>query len=65
MKNLNRLPGGRVDPPESFAQAALRETLEEGGININLKGILRIETLEDGNYIRVKVVYYAEPVDEN
>ena len=59
------MPGGRVDPPESFSQAAIRETLEEGGININLKGILRIETAGAHEFKRVKVVYYAEPVDEN
>jgi 8-oxo-dGTP pyrophosphatase MutT (NUDIX family) len=37
------LPGGRVDPPESFHEAAIRETLEEAGIHVELKGVLRIE----------------------
>ena len=37
------LPGGRVDPGESFEKAALRETLEEAGIHVNLKGVLRVE----------------------
>ena len=37
------LPGGLVDPPESFHRAALRETIEEAGIHVKLKGILRVE----------------------
>ena len=28
------LPGGLVDPPESFQQAAIRETIEEAGIDV-------------------------------
>ena len=28
------LPGGLVDPPEDFLTAGVRETLEEGGINV-------------------------------
>jgi 8-oxo-dGTP pyrophosphatase MutT (NUDIX family) len=30
------LPAGHVDPNESFATAALRETVEEAGIHVNL-----------------------------
>lgn len=37
------LPAGRVDPGEDFVTAALRETLEEAGIKVQLEGILRIE----------------------
>jgi 8-oxo-dGTP pyrophosphatase MutT (NUDIX family) len=32
-----------LDPGESFANAAVRETLEEAGVEIELTGILRIE----------------------
>lgn len=28
------LPGGLVDPPENFMQAAIRETIEEAGIDV-------------------------------
>jgi hypothetical protein len=37
------VPGGAVDPGESYATAAIRETLEEAGIDIELKGILALE----------------------
>jgi len=59
------LPGGRVDPPENFFQAALREVKEEAGIDVILKGILRVEyNIGSRNYERVKVIFYAEPKDE-
>lgn len=37
------LPAGRVDPPETYENAAIRETLEEAGLKVQLKGILRLE----------------------
>ena len=60
------LPGGLVDPPESHYRAAVRETVEEAGIDVELKGILRVEyNISKDNYQRVKVVFYAEPKDPN
>lgn len=35
------LPAGRVDPGESLIAAAVRETLEEGGVNVRIDGVLR------------------------
>ena len=62
------LPGGRVDPPESFFEAAIREAKEEAGIDIILKGILRFEySYTKSNiqsFLRFKVIFYAEPKDE-
>lgn len=37
------LPGGKVDPPEDFITAAKREAKEEAGIDVEIKGVLRIE----------------------
>lgn len=62
------LPGGLVDPPdEDFITAAIRETKEEALIDVDLKGILRTEysIKPDQNFMRLKVVYYAEPKDHN
>ena len=59
------LPGGRVDPPEDFFTAAKRECKEEAGIDVELKGILRIEhNVQGKGYIRLKVVFYAEPIEK-
>ncbi|CAD8102234.1 unnamed protein product [Paramecium sonneborni] len=61
------LPGGLVDPPETFENAAIRETKEEASIDVVLKGILRVENSlkAEQNHLRVRVVYYAEPVNES
>ena len=59
------LPAGWVDPGESFIEAAHRETKEEAGIDIILKGILRIEHSENsGQSARMRVIFYAEPENE-
>mmetsp|Transcript_20441 Transcript_20441/g.20561 ORF Transcript_20441/g.20561 Transcript_20441/m.20561 type:complete len:366 (+) Transcript_20441:151-1248(+) len=63
------LPGGAVDAGESLTAAALRETKEEAGIDIELKGILSLEyDAREGNrgnssYIRIRIIFYAEPID--
>lgn len=58
------LPAGLVDPGESFIQAAHRECLEEAGITIQLKGVLRVEHSVYGpSHARIRVIFYAEPVD--
>jgi len=47
-ENRNRgwwIPGGKVDPPEDFITSAVREVKEEAGIDVIIKGILRIEQL--------------------
>jgi 8-oxo-dGTP pyrophosphatase MutT (NUDIX family) len=63
------LPGGAVDPGESLTNAARRETMEEAGIDVELKGILAIEHTPSINnstgesFVRMRVIFYAEPVD--
>lgn len=55
------LPAGRVDEGETFEEAAIRETLEEAGVKVKLKGILRVERSVQGSSARMRVVFYAEP----
>jgi 8-oxo-dGTP pyrophosphatase MutT (NUDIX family) len=62
------LPGGRIDSGENPAQAAIRETKEEAGIDIRLTGLLKLEyhPKHDRNgseYVRMRFVFYAEPLD--
>ncbi len=60
------LAGGKVDPPEDFHEAAVREAKEEAGLDIELKGVLRVEyKVVDMTSQRIKIIYYAEPKDEN
>eukprot|EP01032_Pedospumella_encystans_P021991 gene21991-24932_t len=60
-------PGGAVDAGELMSTAAKRETMEEAGIDIDLKGILSVEYNPIGkdhradNMVRLRVVFYAEP----
>jgi 8-oxo-dGTP pyrophosphatase MutT (NUDIX family) len=59
------LPAGRVEPGESLAIAAQRETLEEAGIKIRLDGVLRVEhgVFPDG-HARIRVIFTGHPVDD-
>lgn len=59
------LPAGLVDPGETFQEVAHRETLEEAGILVELKGVLRVEHSVCGpTDARMRVIFYAEPLDE-
>jgi len=56
------LPAGGLDAGETFPEAALRETYEEAGIQVELKGILRVEhSLCSETSARMRVIFYAEP----
>eukprot|EP00759_Apiculatamorpha_spiralis_P043730 PhF_6_TR40965/c0_g1_i1/m.62006 len=57
------VPAGWVDPGESFPVAALREAKEESGIDVELKGILRVEHSHAPSGARMRVIFYAEPKD--
>jgi phosphatase NudJ len=59
------LPAGRVEPGETFVQAAQRETFEEAGIRIVVEGVLRIEhsPSPDGT-ARLRVILVARPKDD-
>ena len=57
------LPSGSVEPGETFADAALRETLEEAGIPVRLLGIIRVEHSPRLTSARLRVIFLAEPID--
>ena len=59
------LPAGRVEPRETFIQAALRETLEETSVPVTIEGILKIQhtPMFDGT-TRVRVFMIAHPQDD-
>ncbi len=58
-------PAGRVEPGESLAQGAIRETLEESGVPVALDGVLQIQhgPYPDGT-ARVRVFFAAHPIDD-
>lgn len=65
------LPGGKVDPGEGLRTAALRETMEEAGMKVDLKGLLAVEYHpcgreqdEDTYVVRMRVIFYAEPATD-
>lgn len=54
-----------MEAGENFLQTAIRETREEAGIDVELKGILRVEHAPHGkSCAKMRVVFYAEPVNE-
>ncbi len=59
------LPAGRVEPQETFAQAAQRETHEEAGIPIAIEGVLRVEhSPQPDGTARVRAILAARPTDD-
>jgi 8-oxo-dGTP pyrophosphatase MutT (NUDIX family) len=62
------LPAGRVEPGETLESAALRETLEETGVAVELDGVLRVEhtpiRMNMSDCARLRVFFSAHPADD-
>jgi 8-oxo-dGTP pyrophosphatase MutT (NUDIX family) len=58
------IPGGKVETSETFEQAALRECQEETGIQVQLKGIIRLDYGKFADKNAWRTVYYAEPIED-
>jgi phosphatase NudJ len=60
------IPGGRVEPGETLADAAVREVFEETGVPIRLDGILRVEHSPGAltRDTRVRVLFTGTPLDD-
>ena len=56
------LPAGRVEPGETLAEAAIRETREESGVEIVLEGLLRLEHRPMERGARLRAFFSARPV---
>ncbi|MCB9678265.1 MAG: NUDIX domain-containing protein [Alphaproteobacteria bacterium] len=56
------LPAGRVEPGERIIDGAIRETLEESGVHVELEGILKIQHTPSGRNARLRVIFLARPV---
>jgi len=56
---------GRIDNNEQFEEAAIRETKEEAGVDVELTGILRVEFSPMHRYARMRVIFMARPVSED
>ena len=55
------LPAGRVETGEGFVDAAIRETLEESGVPVRLRGLIRLDTSHKKAGLRLRAVFYGEP----
>jgi 8-oxo-dGTP pyrophosphatase MutT (NUDIX family) len=51
------LPGGRVDPGENLTRAAIRETREEAGVDVELCGVLSLQYTPRRSHVRLRVIF--------
>ncbi len=58
------LPAGRVEPGETFMQAAHREVIEEAGLDVVLEGIVRVQHTPTPHGVRMRVIFVARPLDD-
>lgn len=57
-------PAGRVEPGESYVEAAERETFEESGVRVRITGLVRIEQSYTSRGQRVRFLFTGEPAGD-
>ncbi|MFP4416973.1 MAG: NUDIX hydrolase [Chitinispirillaceae bacterium] len=66
VRNSWCFPGGKVENNESLIEAASRETLEETGLRVNIKGLLFFDQMlcntDSKPYCRFRYVFSASPL---
>ena len=55
-------PAGGVEPGEGLEEAAARETLEEAGVRVAVRGLFRVETYWRGGRSRWRFLFEADVV---
>lgn len=57
------LPGGHVDAGESVAHAAIRETIEETGVEVRLDRLVGIYSIPEArSWVNLVVLFTAKPI---
>ena len=56
------LPAGRVEPGETLVEGAIRETLEESGVEVKIESVIRFEHSPKLTGARVRVIFLARMV---
>eukprot|EP00744_Colponema_vietnamica_P011907 GILI01016732.1.p1 GENE.GILI01016732.1~~GILI01016732.1.p1 ORF type:complete len:409 (+),score=15.17 GILI01016732.1:40-1227(+) len=57
------LPGGGIDSAEDPIAGGVRETLEEAGVRVTIKGLLSIRVNPSEQFTRLWYIFYGEPED--
>ncbi len=55
------LPAGKVEPGENLIAAAVRETAEEAGVMVGLRGLLGFDHSDSDGYVKMRFAFVGYP----